>query len=311
MSEIDDFKYQMMAMQTEGTANRYASALRQYRRWLDDIGLTYDDATQQDVKNHLSQLAADDYAKGTLKIARAAISRFYTEMRDDNPAEDVSISSWTTVRSGSKKSQNLANDVHYCTPEEVQQLVDHVHSPPKLRNELIIKLLFQTGMRRGELCTVELSHVDREERAIRVHADKTHTNRTVYYQPSLDTPLSIWIDAERNAVLRADESPYLFPTQKAEHIKPNSVSRLVREAASEAGIQEVMYHDKGGRPKRKITGHTLRHSFAVAALKNNMDVRTLQKLMGHADIETTQRYLDLADDDVKTKARQFGPSLES
>ncbi|ADQ67573.1 tyrosine-type recombinase/integrase [Halogeometricum borinquense] len=311
MSEIDTFQQHVSVKQTEGTANRYASAIRRYRDWLDERGVEFGDANQDDVESHLLDLADEDYAKGSLKIARAGIAKFYDEMYDYNPVEDVSIGSWTAVKKGSKKSQSLRDDVHYLTPDEVQQLVDNVHSPPKLRNELIIKMLFQTGMRRGELCKVKLHDVNREERSIRIHADKTHSNRTVYYQPSLSTPLNIWIDAERNGVLTADDSPHLFPTQKAEHIKPNSVSRIVREAAEEAGIQEVMYHDKGGRPKRKITGHTLRHSFAVAALKNGMDVRTLQKLMGHADIETTQMYLDLADDDVKTKARQFGPSLES
>ncbi|ELZ73542.1 site-specific recombinase xerd [Haloferax volcanii DSM 14919] len=309
-ANIEAFKRRVRAKNSDGTANRYASAIRRYVAWLDSEGLSIEDADRWDIENHLLELAEGEFAEGTIKIAKASIEKYYKELHDtEGITEGISLSQWSNIK-GTKKSKALGDDVHYLEPEQIQQLVDNVPSP-KLRNQLLIKLAFQTGLRRGELTTIKLRDVNREERSIKIHADKTHNNRTVYYQPSLDTSLSLWIDVERNAVLTADSSPYLFPTQKRENLLPKSYGKIVRIAAENAGIQEVLYEDNGGRPIRKITSHSLRHSFAVACLRNNMDVRTLQKLMGHENIETTERYLDIADEDIKQKARQFGPSLES
>lgn len=131
----------------------------------------------------------------------------------------------------------------------------------------------------------------------------------VYYQPSLDTLLNRWINVGRKSLTTAD-SEYLFPTFKTEKITGKQISKTVRKAAENAGLQEVAFTDASGGEHVKITAHTLRHSHAVQCLKNGMDTRTLQKLLGHAKIETTERYLRLAEDDVMNAARKFGAGTE-
>ena len=79
-----------------------------------------------------------------------------------------------------------------------------------------------------------------------------------------------------------------------EQIAPKQINRAVRKAADSAGLQEQVYTNAEGKGQMKITSHVLRHSFAVQSLKNGMDTRTLQELLGHAKIETTERYLRLA-----------------
>lgn len=78
-------------------------------------------------------------------------------------------------------------------------------------------------------------------------------------------------------------------------------------AAKEAGIQDVQYVDQRGNKQRRVTTHTLRHGFAVNALKCGIDIRRLQKLLGHADISTTQKYLRVIDEDVKEAYHKFNP----
>jgi len=73
---------------------------------------------------------------------------------------------------------------------------------------------------------------------------------------------------------------------------------LIKEAADEAGIQEVMYHD-AGNPRHKITAHSLRSGFAVRALTSGVDRRSVQKQLGHADVEQTMTYLKYRDSDVE------------
>lgn len=79
-----------------------------------------------------------------------------------------------------------------------------------------------------------------------------------------------------------------------EQIAPKRVNRAVRKAADRAGLQEQVYTSAEGKEQMKVTSHVLRHSFAVQNLKNGIDTRTLQGLLGHAKIETTERYLRLA-----------------
>jgi integrase/recombinase XerD len=226
----------------------------------------------------------------------------------ENPAEDLDTSDWQPLNGESKKAKKLKEKVTYLDSEEIDLLAENAPNP-KLRNELLIRLLYQTGLRRGEMAETRLKDIDTDERAINVHATKTHLNRTVYYQPSLDTLLSRWINVERKALATAG-SEYLFPTYKTEQISPKQISRTVKKAADAAGLQSRVYTNAAGHEQMEVTAHTLRHSFAVQCVKNEMNVRFIQKLMGHAKIETTERYLRVAGPDVRDAARKYGPGAE-
>lgn len=306
---IDRFEKRSKEQVAESTAKKYTRAVRQFSDWLDKP-LT--EATEYDVEDFLLEMSENDYAGSTIRGAYAGINKFYTKSRriEENPVEDLSIGGWDAVKGGSKKAEKLGSDVHYLKTDEIQTLVDNVPSP-KLRNELIIKLLYQTGLRGGELVKIKLRDIDTEQRAINIHANKSHRNRTVYYQPSLSTQLEIWTEVERQSTIHAAESDYLFPTNYGERLKRCGLDTVVRKAVKSAEMDDTLYTDAGGDSVPRVTAHSLRHSFAVHSLRRGMDVRTLQELLGHADIETTQVYLDLAKEDVKQKARQFGPSLES
>lgn len=193
---------------------------------------------------------------------------------------------------------------------EVKQLAECVPQL-KLRNELIIRLLWQTGLRRSEAAIIRLDNIDREEQSIEIWSPKTDSWRKVYYQSSFDILLATWIDRGRRlSFSEAEESDYLFPTDRAEHIVPMQINEIVKKAAEEADIQEVMNRDAMDRPRHRVTAHALRHGHAVEALKPSIDLRTVQKHLGHTDLETTMEYLQLIDDDVKESFQRFGTSTE-
>jgi integrase/recombinase XerD len=225
----------------------------------------------------------------------------------DNPTEDLDVSGWQQLKNDTRKEQEL-KEVHYLEPEEIRQLTENVGAE-SLRNELIIRLLYQTGLRRAELAETRVEDVDKENRTINIRAPKTHLNRTVRYQPNLDALLTRWLNVNREALATAG-SPYLFPTSHSERIAPEYVNQIVKDAAEAAGLQDEVFTDANGRSRSKVTAHTLRHSYAVQSLKNGMDTRTLQKLLGHAQIETTEKYLRLSKEDVLDAARQYGAGSE-
>lgn len=156
---------------------------------------------------------------------------------------------------------------------------------------------------------IRLTDIDREERSINIRADKTHLNRTVYHQPSLDFLLDQWIDIYREGYAKAD-SGYLFPTNRSEHLNDHTFNRIIQDAAEDAGVQEHLFTDHGGKEHKKVTSHTLRHTGAVQSLRNGMDVRTLQKVLGHSKLDTTERYLDIATTDIRDMTRKYGPGTE-
>lgn len=329
---IESFRLRQATKKADSTADTYARSVEKWAEWLANPGLKdYDpnnrnrdskalyDATTGDLRVYLRQLLDHGgLTGGTVRNRRWGISEFYQELEEmaeegfeipdfENPAEDLDTSDWQSLKNDSKKEQEL-KEVYYLEPEEVKELADH-RTNPKLRNELIIQLLYQTGLRRGELAQTRLKDVDTDERSIKVRSSKTHLNRTVYYQPSIDSLLNRWLNVERKSLVTAG-SEFLFPTFKTEQISPKQVNRVVRKAADNSGLQAHVYTNAAGHDQMKVTAHVLRHSFAVQSLKNGMDTRTLQKLMGHAKIETTERYLRLAKSDVREAARRYGAGSE-
>jgi integrase/recombinase XerD len=328
-SLIDAFEKRQSMKKAESTAETYARTAEKWAEWLTNPGeKEYDDnrqdrpskgvfdATTGDLRIFLRSQLQSGLSGGTVRNRRWAISAFYNELDEmadegysipdfENPSGDLDLSDWQDIKNIGRKKEELKEDITYLSPEKVATLAENAPSPT-LRNELMIRLLYQTGLRRGELADIQLGDIDREGREIRIHAEKTHLNRRVYYQPTLTTHIDRWIDVERKALATAG-SKYLFPTYKTEKISPKQVNRTVRKAADNAGLQEEVYANAEGKVQVKITAHVLRHSFAMNCLKNGMDSKFIQELMGHAKIETTEQYLRAMDDDVRNAYRTRGP----
>lgn len=325
----------------DSTGERYARDIRnQWRPWLqEEHDISVWEAETGHVEDYLRHLSREGYAESTMNVRLSAISLFYQELwkmyrepgyklpsaltrryqkegvedfEEANPVSDIKREDYGLQgRSRTKKSDGLAgtDSVPYLTPEEVQELEQHVPAPRR-RNELIIRLLFTTGMRRQELAKMRCDGVNRDDRIIEVPAVKSRDGRRVTYPPSVDPLLTEWLDlGGREAVPSSSRSPYLFPTERRDHITEDRVNTMAKEAAENAGLQEVINVYSDGREMSRVTTHTLRHSYGVQAVKSNIDVRSIQKLLGHANIETTEIYLEIADDDLLDRSRRFEPDF--
>ncbi|UPV73731.1 tyrosine-type recombinase/integrase [Halorussus limi] len=319
----------------DSTANRYTQVVQDFAEWLENPGeKDYDpnlhdrepksiwEATTGYVEVFLEQLLQNGgYTGGSIGVRETALSVFYQELEEidrdpridedlpstENPIEDLDLSDWESLKNGTKKKQE-AKGPTYLEPDEIRELANNVPSPIP-RNDLIVRLLYHTGLRRGELVNIQLDDLDTERRTIDVHAEKTHQNRTVRYQSSLDTAMTRWLNVERKALATAG-SDYLFPTSHSERIDPNHVNRMIKKAADNAGLQKYLYTDAQDNDHDRITAHVIRHSYAVQCIKNGMDTRRLQKLMGHSKIETTEKYLQFTDKDLLDAARTYGAGTE-
>jgi integrase/recombinase XerD len=321
---FEDFIATRKPQWKESTKVTRQEFLRPYLRWTTEQDIDVTEVDTRTLRTYLNHLQDSGQSGHTLSNAYTSLKMFYSYLEeergliDESPAEDIDIRSFESVKAvkhGSKRANELRSKGGFVsiTRDEVEQLIEHADEPRgnPLRNELVIKMLFQTGVRRGELREIKLRDMDRDANppSIEVPTLKVDGNpiRIVYYEPSLNTDLNLWIDGGyRDALPTAKDSPYLFPSDKSEQLGEWVINRIVVDAAEAAGLQESSYTDYNGRSRNSITAHTLRHSFAMECLRSDIDVKTIQSVMGHQKLETTQRYLDAYEETTRRKMRRFG-----
>jgi len=169
----------------------------------------------------------------------------------------------------------------YLKEEEVQALLEQ---PRRLRDRLIIKLLYETGMRVGELTALTIGDVDLEAGEITIQQAKRHAE-------GRKVPLvNSWTKAMLRDYMgtRKNRRDPLFVSNKRSQLSRRQIERLISSYSSQAGLDKDKRHP-----------HVLRHTHAVHALKSGIDLRTLQQNLGHSSIEVTAIYLTMDIDDRK------------
>lgn len=166
--------------------------------------------------------------------------------------------------------------------------------PVRLRDKAILEMLFSTGLRVSELAGLrkDMINLKREEFTVRGKGDKP---RVVF----MSNQARHWL--EKYLAARGDMSPYLFVSHDRAMkgrdydggLTPRSVQRIVEGYARAAGIT------------KRITPHTMRHTFATDLLRNGADIRSVQTMLGHSSITTTQIYTHVTDERLKEVYRSF------
>ena len=306
---------------------RYAKHAEDFRAWLDDSE-TYDvsvfEASAGHVKAYLRHLRDEGaylqeggrgYAPTTLHLALVALSQLYQTAGDfggevDNPCEDVTVTDLDGIRKvQSRKSEAIRGKHVVLDDEEIRALCDNVPAPA-LRNELLIKLMLQTACRRGEIRHIRLQDIDRSSRKVKIFGEKTDEYRIVRYQNSLKPLMSQWIDVDRKAYAVAETSEYLFPSRQSEQISTDRIGYIVKQAAKNAGIQEVLDHNAAGQPIHRITSHALRSTALTRLLNEGMSTRHLQEYAGHSQVSQTEEYLNPTDEEVLDALDESGDAFD-
>jgi len=189
--------------------------------------------------------------------------------------------------------------VDFLEPDEIERLILATAGSTlrSLRDRAILELLFSAGLRVSELTHLDRQHIDltKEEFSIRGKGDKL---RIVFISPSAKGAL------ERYLNKRTDTDPALFIAlssaqkpgdggRESLRLTPRSIERIVKYSATKAGII------------KDVHPHTLRHTFATDLLANGADIRSVQAMLGHASITTTQIYTHVTDEHLKEIHRTF------
>ena len=167
-------------------------------------------------------------------------------------------------------------------------------SPIGLRDVAVLELLYATGVRVGELCGLDVDDLDTERHVLRV-LGKGRKERTVPYGRPADLALRLWLRRGRPALLAPHSGPALFLGARGGRLDPRTVRTLVHRRIAEVP----------GAPD--IGPHGLRHTAATHLLEGGADLRSVQELLGHASLATTQLYPHVTTDRLRRAYQQAHP----
>jgi integrase/recombinase XerD len=184
--------------------------------------------------------------------------------------------------------------LRFLEPEEVERLlaVPNLRSETGLRNRIICQLQWETGMRISEVLDLRPRDVILAEKKVTIQRGKGGKTRVVYGRSD---ELSLLLERWKK---RRPKSDYLFPTVRSKYGKGKRIEpRQYR-------IQFDRYVEAAGLPEW-VTSHCLRHSFSTGFLRSGGNIRTLQIILGHSSLATTEKYLHVTDADVAKAMRGY------
>ncbi len=161
------------------------------------------------------------------------------------------------------------------SPEEVARLIEAAPGPG-LKYKAALSIAYGAGLRASEIVNLKIGDIDSERMLIRVDQGKGRKDRNVMLSPSL-------LELLRDYWREARPQGWLFPGQQS--VAPISTRQLNRVVHAAAAAAEI---------RKRVSMHTLRHSFATHLLEENTDIRVIQVLLGHAKLDTTARYAHVA-----------------
>ena len=272
------------------TIDAYRHDLTTFVLYLHEAGMTeLRSITSDIILQHLIVLKERGLSINSAARALVAVKMFFRFLwAEGHVAEDL-----TSLIEGPKLTRYLPEVM---IEREVTALLaaPDPSSPIGLRDHAILQLLYATGARVSEVANIKLDALHLDLGYVRL-LGKGSKERIVPVSESAIETINEYLETARPVILKGTESPYLFANTKGRALGREALWRLVKKYALKAGVA------------RRISPHTLRHSFATHLLEHGADLRAIQEMLGHASILTTERYTHVDRSRLKSIHRKFHP----
>lgn len=257
------------------TCGAYSADLRQLRIFLESVDLDDWSRTSSDhLVAFLLRLREQRYAPTSIARKLAAMKSFFHWLQEINAIDHDPTEKLTAPRTDRESPQAVSAD-------EVDTLLHLIRgqSPADLRDRAMLQLLYATGMRVTEIVSLNVTDVDLQASTVDCtsQSGQRQRQRHLPLDEAAMVALHAYLLAGRGRLIPNAEEPALFVNHHGTRLTRQGFWLIVKGYAREAGID-------------RITPHTLRHSFAMNLLAHGAELRTVQELLGHASISTTQMY---------------------
>ena len=267
---------------SSNTIASYLRDIRQFADWLhraEEIDVV--DATQLNISNYLSHLEEDGRSGATVSRNLASLKNFYSYVVSTGFLEQTPVTNIQVDRGEKKLPQIL-------TGREIELLLSQPAcvDAKGFRDKAMLEVMYATGIRVTELIDLDVDDVNLELGTIKCAGPKK--SRSIPLYPAALKALSAYLTDIRSTMISDPDEPALF-------VNING-ARMSRQ-----GFWKILKHYQGtAHIEKEITPHTLRHSFAVHLLENGADLGSVQELMGHSDISSTQMYTQMINQKLKS-----------
>ncbi len=235
-------------------------------KFLEYIKKTPEEVTDEDIKEFLAHKMADhSLSNASIALIKASLKFFYTEMFGKN------LSLIKTPKASKKLPVVLSR-------KEIKDILANTENP---KHKLLIELLYSTGLRLSECINLKYSDIDLDESIGWVRMGKGSKDRIFIISDMFKNDLLSYIEKTGN-----DGKGLVFSVN-GRKMSPRGIQHAIKVCAERAGIE------------KDVHVHTLRHSFATHLLENGVDIRKIQKLLGHSNLQTTQIYTQVSSEEIK------------
>lgn len=272
---------------SRNTLAAYRTDLLQFGRFLAERDRDATSAEASDLSDFLAGLARGDgngrdpCSTATVHRKAACLRSFYRHLRREEAIDDDPTARLDTPRRGKKLPEVLSY-------AEVQRLLAQPRGdePATLRDRALLELMYASGLRASETIALEISDVDLDHGIVRARG-KGSKERLVPVGGKAVAAVRVYLRTGRPRMTRSHDERKLFVNFRGGPLTRQGLYKIVLRHAETAGLGE------------RMSPHTLRHSFATHLLAGGCDLRSVQEMLGHADLSTTQLYTHLSGEELK------------
>src|SRR5574344_1048661 len=290
MDVIDDFSEYLLIDRkySKNTIESYRDKLKIYYIYLDDNKLNYKNVNRNNIKDYIKYLKDKDEDERSIAHHISVLRGFYKflmieKIISNDPLEYIELP---------KLAKKLPKVL---TIDEVNQLLDiKLNTAFDYRNKAMLELMYATGLRVSELVNLKLEDVDLDNDIVRT-LGKGSKERIVPFGEYADNSLKIYINQYRDSLFKREVNDYLFLNNHGHPMTRQGFFKILKELGNVAGI------------KKDFSPHTLRHSFATHLLSGGADLRSIQEMLGHSNLSTTEIYTNISREELKDSYHKTHP----
>ena len=268
----------------------YERDLTRLRAFAESEDLELTEINRQDLRGFIADLAREGLSPSSIARIASAVRGFYKFLMLDghikkHPAEDLDTP---------QKGFYLPKFLNQTDVENLLAMPD-VSTETGLRDKAILELMYAAGLRVSEVVDLQLSNVDLDAGILTCKGKGSKTRRVPIGKSAVEW-LRLYLIARRKK--ENIEIQNIFVSSLGNQINRQTIFSFIKEYAAKAGLPDV-------------SPHTLRHSFATHLIQNSADIRSVQQMLGHADISTTQIYTHITDNHLRKTYEKFHPRAKS
>lgn len=266
----------------ETTITSYQKDLDNYSIFIKNKNINYKTINKDEIRSYLKYLDELQYSKTTISRILSTLRHFYQYLMINKV---VSVNMFKLIKNP-KKDKKLPN---FLQSDELQKIFDSIdiETPLGIRNRLIVELLYASGLRVSELASLTIDNINIHTKEIRV-LGKGSKERIVFFGDYAKKYLEIYLEQSRPILQDKNKTKVLLLNNNGDPLSTRGIQMIIDNVVRDASL------------KHNISPHVLRHTFATDLLNNGADLKSVQELLGHSSLSTTQIYTHITNERLRS-----------